>query len=352
MKKRRFDEGGSTSFSPEQEEWLGKADRTDPYILARMRRAVPDRPNRAPVEDRQFTPVQQSKPSSSVDADIADMKRSAISAETPDIADMKRSAVSAAPSSDVASMKRDASSSQPKPVAKPVAKPSTKYSGSGGSGGGRGPTASELQGGSGGGRGPSAEELAAYQASKKPKKLTDLMPSDENIQKGMEAAIPGGVGLKAVAGLAKSLANRGTGSTGRALAEKGVDEAIYLGKTAPRNITPAERLAGPTSRGSAEISSASRPALSAPPLRLTSREAEAAKEAAKKAELAGELRRGQKPTKFDSPKKSTSSKRTRKFNDDEAGVEFKRGGSTSKFAKGGMAKGWGQARGARSAKIV
>jgi hypothetical protein len=41
MKKkiRKFQEGG---FSAAQEEWLGGADRTDPYILARMRRAVPD----------------------------------------------------------------------------------------------------------------------------------------------------------------------------------------------------------------------------------------------------------------------------------------------------------------------
>jgi hypothetical protein len=43
MKKKvkRFKEGG---FSPEQEEWLGGADRTDPFILARMRSAVPDKP--------------------------------------------------------------------------------------------------------------------------------------------------------------------------------------------------------------------------------------------------------------------------------------------------------------------
>ena len=39
-KMRKFQEGG---FSAEQEEWLGGADRTDPYILARMRRAVPDK---------------------------------------------------------------------------------------------------------------------------------------------------------------------------------------------------------------------------------------------------------------------------------------------------------------------
>jgi len=40
---KRFQEGG---FTPEQEAWLGGADRTDPIILERMRRAVP---NRAPI---------------------------------------------------------------------------------------------------------------------------------------------------------------------------------------------------------------------------------------------------------------------------------------------------------------
>jgi hypothetical protein len=38
-KMRKFAEGGLSSA---QEEWLGGADRTDPYILARMRSAVPD----------------------------------------------------------------------------------------------------------------------------------------------------------------------------------------------------------------------------------------------------------------------------------------------------------------------
>jgi hypothetical protein len=40
-KMRKFAEGG---LSAAQEEWLGGADRTDPYILARMRSAVPDEP--------------------------------------------------------------------------------------------------------------------------------------------------------------------------------------------------------------------------------------------------------------------------------------------------------------------
>ena len=50
MKKKvkRFQEGG---FSAAQEEWLGGADRTDPYILARMRSAVPDTPEKSPMGD-------------------------------------------------------------------------------------------------------------------------------------------------------------------------------------------------------------------------------------------------------------------------------------------------------------
>jgi hypothetical protein len=47
-KVKRFQEGG---FSAEQEEWLGGADRTDPYILARMRSAVPDKPEKSPMGD-------------------------------------------------------------------------------------------------------------------------------------------------------------------------------------------------------------------------------------------------------------------------------------------------------------
>jgi len=49
MKKmRKFSEGG---LSKAQEEWLGGADRTDPYILARMRSAVPDAPKSALKEN-------------------------------------------------------------------------------------------------------------------------------------------------------------------------------------------------------------------------------------------------------------------------------------------------------------
>jgi hypothetical protein len=47
-KMRKFAGGG---FSAAQEEWLGGADRTDPYILARMRSAVPDEPEKSPMGD-------------------------------------------------------------------------------------------------------------------------------------------------------------------------------------------------------------------------------------------------------------------------------------------------------------
>lgn len=47
-KMRKFEEGG---LSKAQEEWLGGADRTDPYIMARMRKAVPDEPKAAPKAD-------------------------------------------------------------------------------------------------------------------------------------------------------------------------------------------------------------------------------------------------------------------------------------------------------------
>lgn len=47
-KTRKFEEGG---LSKAQEEYLGGADRTDPYIMARMRRAVPDEPKATPKVD-------------------------------------------------------------------------------------------------------------------------------------------------------------------------------------------------------------------------------------------------------------------------------------------------------------
>tara|TARA_R110000868_G_scaffold18467_5_gene81153 strand:- start:4573 stop:5175 length:603 start_codon:yes stop_codon:yes gene_type:complete len=48
-KMRKFNNGGALSKA--QEEYLGGADRTDPYIMARMRRAVPDEPKATPKVD-------------------------------------------------------------------------------------------------------------------------------------------------------------------------------------------------------------------------------------------------------------------------------------------------------------
>lgn len=299
MKKRRFADGGQT-FSPEQEAWLGGADRTDPYILARMRRAVPDR---APVEDRTPTPVEEVKArsTSEADNDTADMKRSAVSMESDersDIADMKRSAsrVAAAPA-----------------PAAPQRRPS--YSGTGGSGGGRGATAAEMRRGSGGGRGPTAAELEAYRSSQKPtrEQLISQIPT-------------GGSG----AGPTPSQGNSASGSE--------------LGRNIKNTLSALSGYQGVNLAKAAAEGATARAA--------AARMAERAAEASKKSERAGVLRRGAKPTKFESPAKPSRTRATKKFNEDEANVEFRRGGKTQAYAKGGMVKGWGQARGARAAKIV
>ena len=70
--------------------------------------------------------------------------------------------------------------------------------------------------------------------------------------------------------------------------------------------------------------------------------AERAAEVARRAELAGELRRGEQPTKFASASRPTAAKNTRKFADDEAGIEFRKGGKVQKYAKGGSIDGIAQ----------
>ena len=61
-KTKRFDgEQGSQVFSEAQEKWLGGADRTDPAILARMRRAVPDEVKAEPKEEVKPTVIESSE---------------------------------------------------------------------------------------------------------------------------------------------------------------------------------------------------------------------------------------------------------------------------------------------------
>ena len=61
MKKkiRKFQDGGISdeNFTPEQLKFLGGADRTDPYILARMRKSAPDAPKTAKLDTKVETKV-------------------------------------------------------------------------------------------------------------------------------------------------------------------------------------------------------------------------------------------------------------------------------------------------------
>jgi hypothetical protein len=74
MKKkiRKFAEGGANNppdvpaqeYSEAAEKFLGKADRTDPFIISRMKKAVPDyeKRTRAPVEDREVSAAAPATP--------------------------------------------------------------------------------------------------------------------------------------------------------------------------------------------------------------------------------------------------------------------------------------------------
>jgi hypothetical protein len=100
MKKkiRKFQDGGISdeNFTPEQLKFLGGADRTDPYILARMRKVAPDRPmSRAPVEMNDDSPAGKSGYGEEN--------------ELPDFAEVKKTVTSV---------------SAPKPTSKPTTKPS------------------------------------------------------------------------------------------------------------------------------------------------------------------------------------------------------------------------------------
>jgi hypothetical protein len=108
--KRFSGEEGSQVFSEAQEKWLGGADRTDPYILARMRRAVPDEPK---VE---------SKPSEPKDEviDMRDNKDNTVGNDVRERA-MKSVQKSSETNTNVVTPKA-------KPVAKPVAKTVAKTS--------------------------------------------------------------------------------------------------------------------------------------------------------------------------------------------------------------------------------
>ncbi len=213
--------------------------------------------------------------------------------------------------------------------------------GGSGRGGQGGPTAAQnasryksdtAGAGRGGQGGPTADELDAYAKSKKRPDIKGVMPSGENIQKGLEIAA-GAPGLKAVASAAKSMANRAP-----AAAEK-LREYIQ-----PTLAAPTKRLTGPAAR-------------------------EAATDVAPKM-LPGPTRALPAPAKSAPAKESASARATRRdaegYSPEEALKALKKGDKKPKkgldesdttggavgYKKGGSVRGWGMARGARKAKYV
>lgn len=180
--------------------------------------------------------------------------------------------------------------------------------------------------GRGGQGGPTADELESYAATKKRPDIKGLMPSGENIQKGLEIAV-GAPGLKAVASAAKGLANRAP-----AAAEK-LREYIQ-----PTLAAPTKRLAAPAAKEAAT---------DVAPKMLTGPAAKSAP--TKESAAARSTRRdaeGYSPAEALKALKKTSKKPKKPLDESDT-----TGGAVG-YKKGGNVRGWGMARGARKAKIV
>ena len=143
------------------------------------------------------------------------------------------------------------------------------------------------------GLGPTLEKAQALKAAQSPKSQASDSKSvleqydakgNRRIPTAEEDALEGSYPVESIAGGAASLLKTGVGKLVGRGGAKSVAEQVRIEPT------------------------------------LTAFSAPSKLSAAKKAELAGELRRGETPTKFTSPSKSTASKRTRKMNDDEAGI--------------------------------
>lgn len=213
--------------------------------------------------------------------------------------------------------------------------------GGSGRGGQGGPTAeqnasrykSETAGaGRGGQGGPTADELESYAQAKKKPDIKGLMPSGEDIQKGLEIAA-GGPGIKAVASAAKNLANRAP-----AAAEK-LREYIQ-----PTLAAPTKRLAGPGAKEAVtDVAPKALPgptrALPAPAKAAPAKETSAARSARRDAE-------GYSPDEALKALKKTNKKPKKSLDESDTS------GGAIGYKKGGNVKGWGIARGARKAKIV
>jgi hypothetical protein len=166
-------------------------------------------------------------------------------------------------------------------------------------------------------RGPSYEEIAAYnRAPAAPVATRSMTPARPQTREEAIAQIPTSTGSRY-----SSVAS----DTDPSLRETGSEFGRNVGNTLAA-LTP---LGGGFGKVGAELATAKG----------------AAERAAKSRELAQEAIRTQKPTKFTSTKSTAPARtsaatksRVKKFNEEEAGVEFKRGGSakTKKMASGGM----------------
>ena len=203
------------------------------------------------------------------------------------------------------------------------------------------PLPSTPSGGSGGGRGPTAQQVEDNS-----KKAEDYKKAEEEARseagKAKRAAIEksqaleGSYPVENSAGGAAGLLKAGAGKLfGRKAVEEFVKKDPNWRNKELEILKDIPKLLGGPKKQLALPAPPSKLALPAPPKQLAlpapPRGASAAEST--KAKLAGELRRGAQPTKFTSPSKSTASKKTRKFNEDEGGVEFRRGGSVSSASK-------------------
>ena len=164
--------------------------------------------------------------------------------------------------------------------------------------------------------GPTADELASYRSNYSNEgrgremtkrqqakyELDSILPSAEQTQKGLEiaATMMGGAGVKGLYKLAKNLAGAGKGaSAARTPAQQAFDRARMADR-----LTPAREASSSAAKSSKDIA----------------------------AERARDLAEGQAKTKFTSTSKKPS-KRTKKFDDAESNIEFKRGGMVSSASK-------------------
>jgi hypothetical protein len=166
------------------------------------------------------------------------------------------------------------------------------------------------------GIGPTADELASYKSNysnegrgremtKKQQaeyELDSIRPNAEQTQKGLETAatMMGGAGLKGLHTLAKNLAGTSKGTaTARTPAQQAFDRAQMADR-----LSPVRGSSASTAKSGKDVA----------------------------AKRARDLAEGQAKTKFTSTSKKPS-KKTKKFDDAESNIEFKRGGMVSNASK-------------------